>query len=485
MVTFYIENFGCRATDADASALRQAILASGLSVLDQHAGADVVVLNTCTVTAAADSQARQAIRKIHRTNPSARIVVTGCYAQRAPEELAALEGVSLVVGNSHQTEIPQLVREAFMSDAPAPQAIASNRFEDESAKDFIPLVRLNDEAMSLARGPAKILTGDIFAQTSLAIALAENAGGIAGDRTRPILKIQDGCNNRCSYCVIPFVRGRSRSLPPHIVVDKVKKLVAAGAREIVLSGINLGSYGRDLAPRVDLANTTQQILNETALEQLRFSSIEPQDVTEDFIALVAASPRIARHFHVPLQSGSDRILRAMHRWYRATHYAERIQLIRDVLPDAGIGADVIAGFPGETNDDFRSTVEFIERLPFTYLHVFAFSARPGTKAADLGEPVRPEIIRQRTGALRALSLQKSAAFRDVHAGRSLRALTLKRGGDTWTEALTGNYLKVRIAGRHSANLWYQATVQPEEAQVYAGEPCGSGEPAAMTSEIVA
>ena len=175
----------------------------------------------------------------------------------------------------------------------------------------------------------------------------------------------------------------------------------------------------------------------------------------------------------------------MHRWYRATHYAERIQLIRDVLPDAGIGADVIAGFPGETNDDFRSTVEFIERLPFTYLHVFAFSARPGTKAADLGEPVRPEIIRQRTGALRALSLQKSAAFRDVHAGRSLRALTLKRGGDTWTEALTGNYLKVRIAGRHSANLWYQATVQPEEAQVYAGEPCGSGEPAAMTSEIVA
>ena len=241
--------------------------------------------------------------------------------------------------------------------------------------------------MSLARGPAKILTGDIFAQTAMQVSPLEDSAGVPADRTRPILKIQDGCNNRCSYCVIPFVRGRSRSLPPNEVLEETRKLVAAGAKEIVLSGINLGSYGRDLSPRVELADLVRRILDETALEQLRFSSIEPQDVTEDFVALVAASPRIAPHFHVPLQSGSDRILRAMHRWYRAAHYAERIQLIRSALPDAAIGADVIVGFPGETDEDFNATFDFITRLPFTYLHVFSFSARPGTKAADLGAPV--------------------------------------------------------------------------------------------------
>jgi threonylcarbamoyladenosine tRNA methylthiotransferase MtaB len=286
----------------------------------------------------------------------------------------------------------------------------------------------------------------------------EDSAGVPADRTRPILKIQDGCNNRCSYCVIPLVRGRSRSLPPDGALSETRKLVAAGAKEIVLSGINLGSYGRDLVPRVELADLVRRILNESTLEQLRFSSIEPQDVTEDFVALVAASPRIAPHFHVPLQSGSDRSLRAMHRWYRAAHYAERIRLIRAALPDAAIGADVIAGFPGETDEDFSATFDFITHLPFTYLHVFSFSARPGTKAADLGAPVSPAVTRDRARALRALGQQKSAAFRESQAGRTVRALTLARGGDTWTEALTGNYLKVRAEGRRAANLWCEARI---------------------------
>lgn len=436
MASFSIENFGCRATEADAAALLRELLASGLALVAEHASADVVVLNTCTVTAAADAQAREAVRKIHRANPATRIVVTGCYAQRAPEELAALDGVALVVGNSHQAEIPSAIRELH-----APAA------------DFVPLARLDDDAMSLARGPAKILTGDIFVQTSVQVASASLAGA---DRTRPILKIQDGCNNRCSYCVIPFVRGRSRSLPPDVVVEEVRNLVAAGAKEIVLSGINLGSYGRDLAPRAGLANVVRRILDETALEHLRFSSIEPQDVTEDFVALVASSDRIAPHFHVPLQSGSDRILRAMHRWYRAEHYAERVKLIRRLLPDAAIGADVIVGFPGETDGDFEATAEFIERLPFTYLHVFSFSTRPGTEAAKLGAAAVPlQVIRERARALRSLAEQKSAAFRASQAGRTLRALTLARAGDDWTEALTGNYLKLRIPGRHPANEWHE------------------------------
>ena len=447
MATFSIENFGCRATEADASAIRHGLLVSGLTPAAEHDSADFVVLNTCTVTAAADSQTRDAIRKIRRANPGARIVVTGCYAQRAPEELAAIDGVSCVVGNSHQAEIAGIVR--AMRDAHGA----------DSSGDFIPLAQLEGDPMSLARGPAKILTGDIFAQSTVSIAPATFTAGEDG-HTRPILKIQDGCNNRCSYCVIPFVRGRSRSLPPDDVVREVCALVSAGAKEVVLSGINLGSYGRDLAPRAELAEVVRRILDETTLERLRFSSIEPQDITEDFVSLVASSGRIASHFHVPLQSGTDRILRAMHRWYRAEHYAERVRLIRRLLPDAAIGADVIVGFPGETDDDFRATTEFIAHLPFTYLHVFSFSARPGTKAAGLGDEVPAQTIRDRARALRAVSEEKSAAFRASQAGRNLRALTLARSGEDWTEALSGNYLKVRIEGRHPANEWHQVDVTP-------------------------
>jgi threonylcarbamoyladenosine tRNA methylthiotransferase MtaB len=440
MPTFSIQNFGCRATDADAAALRRELLAVGLTLTAEHASADVVVLNTCTVTAAADSQAREAIRKIHRSNPGARIVVTGCYAQRAPEELAAIQGVEWVVGNSHQAQIPEILRK---------QRAAA------TSSDFVSVTELDGDALSLARGPAKILTGDIFAQSAVQIAPARM---MAGDRTRPVLKIQDGCNNRCSYCVIPFVRGRSRSLAPNDVIREVHTFCAAGAKEIVLSGINLGSYGRDLAPRAALSGVVRRILDETSLDQLRFSSIEPQDITEYFVALVASSDRLARHFHIPLQSGSDRVLRAMHRWYRTEHYAERVQLVRRMLPDAAIGADVIAGFPGESDADFRATFEFIERLPFTYLHVFSFSERPGTAAAAVGDQVSLPAIRARARALRELGQRKAAEFRASQAGRTLRALTLARGGDNWTEALTANYLKVRIAGRHSANQWHEVSV---------------------------
>jgi threonylcarbamoyladenosine tRNA methylthiotransferase MtaB len=464
MATFSIENFGCRATDADASALRKGLLAQGLIAVHEHANADVVVLNTCTVTAAADSQAREAVRKIHRSNPAARIVLTGCYAQRAPEELAQLEGVSWVIGNSHQSEIPGLLGEMVSSDA---------RSEPRAA-GFFPLAKLGDDSMSLARGPAKILTGDIFAQEPSMRRQTAAGAPCENDRTRPILKIQDGCNNRCSYCVIPFVRGRSRSLTPGAVVEEVRALVIAGAREIVVSGINLGAYGRDLSPRAELASVVRRILDETELEQLRLSSIEPQDVTEDFISLVASSDRIAPHFHIPLQSGSDSILRAMHRWYRAAHYAERVQLIHRALPDAAIGADVIVGFPGETEEDFQATADFIEYLPSTYLHVFSFSERPGTEAEKLENRVSHEVIRERARGLRALSLAKSAAFRASQVGHSMRALTLSRtfiaSNETWTEALTGNYLKVRIAGCLPANGWYEVCVAADPSAMQPVRP---------------
>jgi threonylcarbamoyladenosine tRNA methylthiotransferase MtaB len=457
MATFSIENFGCRATEADAAALRHGLLTNGLTLVDDHSSADLVVLNTCTVTAAADSQTRDAVRKIHRANPVARIIVTGCYAQRAPEEIAALKGVSWVIGNAHQTEIPRVASELIA------QSSAGNAVPVRAAKrDFVPASLLAADQMSLARGPAKILTGDIFAQTSVQLA---PVGVGEGDRTRPVLKIQDGCNNRCAYCVIPFVRGRSRSLPPDVVVAEVQKLVASGSREIVFSGINLGAYGRDLSPRATLSDVVYRILEETALDQLRLSSIEPQDVTEELISLVAASDRVAPHFHVPLQSGSDRILRAMHRWYRADHYAERVKRIRQLLQGAAIGADVIVGFPGESEEDFQATIELIERLPFTYLHVFSFSARPGTEGANLAAPVSATAIRERARTLRSLSQRKSHEFRASQAGRTLRALTLAGGGDTWTPAITANYLKVRIPGRFPANQWHETCLPSDETSL--------------------
>ncbi|MFZ0037032.1 MAG: tRNA (N(6)-L-threonylcarbamoyladenosine(37)-C(2))-methylthiotransferase MtaB [Candidatus Acidiferrales bacterium] len=448
MATFSIENFGCRATHADAAAIERQMLDRGLVRESNHRDAEIVVLNTCTVTAAADAQARDAIRHIHAANHGARILVTGCYAQRAPEELASLDGVEWVVGNSHQSAIPDL----------ALRAASTPSREFVRASDFFPSSMLGADSLSLAHGPAKILTGDIFEQTEVLFAPVE---GGESERTRPTLKIQDGCNNRCSYCVIPFVRGKSRSLAPDRVIGEIERLVSAGAREIVLSGINLGSYGRDLAPRVPLDKLLRRVMAETSLEQLRLSSIEPMDVTRDFVEMAASENRFARHFHMPLQSGSDRILKAMHRWYRAAHYERRVEMIRELLLDAAIGADVIVGFPGETHEDFRATAEFIERLPFTYLHVFSFSPRPGTAAAILGNEVAPAVIRDRARALRSLGDRKAAEFRAAHAGRTVRALTLMRKGEGWTEALSGNYLKVRVVGDWPANTWLEARVAAE------------------------
>jgi len=340
MATFFIEQFGCRATQADAAAIERQLLARGYAASADANSADVVVVNTCTVTAAADLQARQSIRAIHRENPLASLIVTGCYAQRAPEEIAALQGVSWVVGNSHKAEIPRLIGELNKETALAPTAAAS--------QGFVPLSLIASQPFPRDAGPANILTGDIQELRELFAAPIE--GGEAG-HTRPVLKIQDGCNKRCTYCVIPQVRGRSRSLAPASVLEEIRKLCAGGAREVVLSGIDLGNYGRDLAQRSELGELLRRILDGTAVERLRVSSVEPMDITEDLIGIFAASERMARHIHMPLQSGSDRVLRAMHRWYRAEHYARRAELAREWLPDAAIGADVIAGFPGETEAD--------------------------------------------------------------------------------------------------------------------------------------
>jgi threonylcarbamoyladenosine tRNA methylthiotransferase MtaB len=452
VTTFYIEQFGCRATQADAAAIERQLRERGFAVADEPARADVVIMNTCTVTAAADAQARDAIRKLHAQNPAARVIATGCYAQRAPEELAALPGVSWVVGNSHKPEIPWLM------------GLPGGGTAERSTAGFVPTSALGDEKLSLLHGPAKILTGDIFEQRAL---LAAPVVGGEGNHTRPVVKIQDGCNSRCAYCVIPFVRGRSRSLEPAQVIDEIARLSASGYREIVLSGINLGTYGRDLTPRVELIELLRRILDETAVERLRISSIEPMDVTEELIALFSSTERMAQHFHMPLQSGCDRVLAAMHRWYRAEHYARRVELIRDRLPDAGIGADVISGFPGETAAEHAETVTFIEGLPFTYLHVFSFSQRPGTRAAELPNHVPAPDVKKRARELRALGEEKAKEFRRSQVGRELRVLTLRGDLDSLetTPALSSNYLRVRVHGRFAANEWLDVAMTDADGSI--------------------
>ena len=404
--TFFVQNFGCRATQADGAALEALLSARGLVASPERAQADLVVLNTCTVTSEADSDARQTARRVHRENGAARILVTGCYAQRAPEELAALPGVEWVVGNSHKTQIADLV----------------------TSLDY----------------HGQIQVGDIFAQHDFLSAPVSDA---AGDRTRPNLKIQDGCNNRCSFCIIPYVRGRSRSAPLGQVLEQVRGL-ARRYKEIVLSGINLGRWGREHgAGSMRLADLLLAILRQTEVERLRLSSVEPMDFSGDLLELMASSNRIARHVHAPLQSGSDTVLRRMRRKYRPRHYADRILRARSAMPDAAIGADVMVGFPGETDEEFEQSRQFIAGLPFTYLHVFTYSARPGTPAAEAPGQVPIPIRKERNRILRQLAADKNLAFRLSMVGKRLPVVTLDPPGS----ALSDNYLSVELARAEPQN----------------------------------
>jgi threonylcarbamoyladenosine tRNA methylthiotransferase MtaB len=410
MSRFFVQNFGCRATQADGAALEAQLAERGLTVSSSRENADLVVLNTCTVTAEADSDARSTIRRVHRENPAARILVTGCYAQRAPDELAAMPGVEWVVGNSHKTQIADLIAGGSQQDAPY---------------------------------HGQIVTGNIFDTRDILTAPILDA---TGDRTRPNLKIQDGCHNRCSFCIIPFVRGKSRYVDADRIVDQVRAL-SAKYREVVLSGINLGRWGRESGSTMRLPDLLRRLLDETEIERLRLSSVEPMDFSDDLLGLMAENPRISKHVHAPLQSGSDTILRRMHRKYRPRHYADRVMKARQLMPDAAIGADVMVGFPGETDDLFEESRQFIASMPFTYLHVFTYSERPGTPAAEMAGVVPIRIRKDRNRILRELADEKNAAFRQSLLGREFTAVTLDPPG----LALTDNYVKATLDLPYAAN----------------------------------
>jgi threonylcarbamoyladenosine tRNA methylthiotransferase MtaB len=446
--TFFVENFGCRATQADGASIERQFADRGLMPAECSSAADIVVLNSCTVTASADQDARSAIRRVRRENPGARIIVTGCYAQRAPEEVAALPGISGVVGNSHKHRLVELAL------GPTPNS-------------FVPVSLLVGKRPTTngQRPPTTderpIFVSDIFAHTEL---LAAPVFDASNGRTRPNLKVQDGCDNRCSFCVIPSVRGHSRSLPLAKVIDEIKGLVSVGYQEVVISGINLGRWGRDLDGRYSFEELVRAIVCETSLAKLRISSVEPMDWSDELIALMANSPRIAKHAHVPMQSASDAVLRRMHRKYRPSHYREKLEKIRSAMPDAAIGADVMTGFPGETGAEFEETRRAGEALPFTYLHVFTYSSRPGTPAAALPQ-VPVQVARERNRVLREIASQKKLEFMGSFIGSTVEAITLDVFDGRFTEALTDNYLKVRLTGQHEPNRWVKATLERVESEL--------------------
>jgi threonylcarbamoyladenosine tRNA methylthiotransferase MtaB len=410
---YAVVTFGCRVNQADSLGFEEALLAGGASAAPPEA-ADLVVVNTCSVTASADQGARQTIRRIARTNPAARIVVTGCYATRRPDELAELPNVVRVVRNDDKPRLVTLMRQDDLGDGPCGAAIEP---------------------------------------------------GVAG-RTAFTLRVQTGCAEPCSYCIIPATRGLPRSLPLADVLREVERVVASGFKEIALTGVHLGSYGRDLDRPLSLVDLLSAldgcatcppklVANRNTL--FRISSLEPMDCTPEIVDLVAASPRFAPHFHLPLQHASERILAAMRRPYTVEHYTALVNGIRAKIPCASIGSDIIVGFPSETDDDFAELIAYLESSPLTHIHVFPYSDRPGTPASMMRDKVPGIVVRERARLVREIGQRLAARFRATLVGTIQRALTLEDG----SLAVTGNYLKLRIPPGRTRNEWVQLVVTSE------------------------
>ena len=425
MSEFFILTFGCRSNQADSAVIRKSFLNHGMTESGSIDSADVVVVNTCTVTHRSDKQARQAIRRIHRKNPVVCIVVTGCYAQREAAAAAEMPGVCLVAGNMEKMLIPDLLKE--VEKFPNKKIFrADSMFHVKTAGD-------NHSAQISSSPTRRMLT-----------ALTTPRGG---GKTRPLVKLQDGCDNRCAYCIVPSVRGPGRSVPPEDVVREIQSLTDRGFREIVLTGINLGAYGRRIKGHAHLIDILRQIVSIPRIGRIRLSSIEPVLFDREIIGLACESMALARHFHIPLQSGSDRILRLMRRPYTVSRFRELVEFIYEKLPDAGLGVDVITGFPGETDRDFEETRRFIEEMPFSYLHVFPFSPREGTEAFSLPGLIPPHEIKTRTAEIIAMGRAKNLEFRRRFLGRTISAITLsKEESEGESVVLTHNFIHARIPG---------------------------------------
>jgi threonylcarbamoyladenosine tRNA methylthiotransferase MtaB len=406
--TVAFTTLGCRVNQADTQHLQGSLEALGFRTVPVEASPDVVVVNTCTVTARAELSDRRAIRRAARLNPRARVVVTGCWAQTDPQGVAALGGIDLVVGNAGKPRLPALLAGLLVSTPAAPRI-------------------------------------EVAPVTPAPLPLPAPAGG---GRARAFLKVQDGCQHRCAFCIVPAARGASRSLVPEVVEEEARRLLEAGHPELVLTGVDLGRYGADLTPRGSLAALLGRLVALPGLRWLRLSSMLPAYFSEPVLEIVTGSPVMAPHLHVPLQSGSDRVLRAMRRPYTAAGYRRVVERLAGAIPRLGLGADVIAGFPGETAADFGETLDLVETLPFTYLHVFPYSPRPGTEAARHPAPVAPAVVAERARRLRETAAAHNRRFRRTLVGRSEDVLVLETRDRASGElvGLTGNYVEVIFPG---------------------------------------
>ena len=425
---YSIITFGCRVNQADSLELEEALRVTGGSPASPDQ-ADLVVVNTCSVTASADQGARQTIRRIARANPSARIVVTGCYATRRPGEVGDLPNVAEVVPNDDKPRLVQLLRSASAFTTTA------ERFGDGEGS-----------------------CGAVIEP------------GMAG-RTAFTLRVQTGCAEPCSYCIIPSTRGRPRSVPVEEVVGEVLRVTAAGFREVVLTGVHLGSYGRDLTPTSSLCGLLRALAafssahDRAARVLFRISSLEPMDCSREVVALIFQHACFASHFHLPLQHASNRVLDAMRRPYTVEQYAELVDGIRARIPDASIGSDIIVGFPGETDEDFRRLAFYLEGSPLTHVHVFPYSDRSGTAASAMTGKVPGTTIRERARRLRGISEQLAARFRASQIGTVQQGLTLEDG----SLVVTSNYLKVGIASGRARNEWVNVRIATAEEGVLLGQ----------------
>ncbi|MBT3312351.1 MAG: tRNA (N(6)-L-threonylcarbamoyladenosine(37)-C(2))-methylthiotransferase MtaB [Desulfobacterales bacterium] len=408
---YFITTLGCKVNQAESEAIAHILKDADSDQTRNEAEADICIINTCTVTGKASMQSRQAIRKAIKANPNARIVVTGCYAQTETDEIKKIKGVHYIIGQSSKSLIPELALSGEKHKNMSSPVLIRNEMGKEEPFNRIPV-------------------------------------NVSGIRTRPFLKIQDGCNSFCTYCIVPYSRGRSRSMPLEEVLNNIKTLDKAGYKETVLTGIHLGCYGLDLTPETSLFKLLDRIDKSTTIERIRLSSIEPHELNNEIIELVAESDKICNHFHVPLQSGSDNILKRMNRPYTSNKFREMILKISKSIPDAAIGVDTLIGFPGETEKEFENTFSLIKELPVTYLHVFPFSPRKGTPAEKYSDRVDTRVVKARCKKMRELGIKKKRAFCEESIGKTHKVLLEEKRDDKTglLKGITSNYISVLSDG---------------------------------------
>lgn len=401
-----IHTLGCRANQLESSIIADKFTENGWQVVKFSELADIYVINTCTVTAKSDSTSRYFIRKAKSININAKVVVTGCYAQTSPDEIVKIEGVDLVLGNVEKTELVEKILDMEIQE--------------------------------------KILVSDIMKEEKFRDKTVLSASG----RVRANIKIQDGCNFRCSYCIIPFARGKSRSNNLENVINQIKEISEKGFQEIVLSGIHLGQWGLDLKPKTNLAKLLQEIEAIQTLKRYRLSSIDPTEFTEELLEILVNSKKFCRHLHISLQSGNNKILKLMKRRYSVEDYTTLISTLVEKIPLINIGSDIITGFPGETDEDFEDTYNNLEKLPMGYIHVFSYSQRSGTPAAIMPEQVTPKIKKYRSARLQELANKKKLEFTNSSLGKEFEVI-VENSRDKKTgylRGMTDNYLSVLIEG---------------------------------------